>query len=253
VPFTPAFERWAPRNPLTIGRRKTSDYGETILGPAPTVLSRAPIRRFIPTLLNETSEGAHHIVLTQNALADQSYLDYIGFLHGDKLGTLTKKIHNAPFRSYRGRPKRLEHDRQFPDEPKQIRPGEDVHPSTARFRSVVDRHGHQRKAHANDSPAIRPLLCPHRIVPVQPLADAAPLGAIMELASETSKRADPERAGRCHWLRTTAQQLPPIRSHRFLMKWARPPKMVASGGLFQEHDPPPKPKRPSHRVGPVPV
>ena len=36
--------------------------------------------RFIPTLLNETGDGAQHVMLTQNAFADRTYLDYASFL-----------------------------------------------------------------------------------------------------------------------------------------------------------------------------
>ena len=83
--------------------------------------------RFIPTLLNETSEGEHRIVLTQNALADNTYLDYVRFLHSDRFATLTPEESQGAFQSYLAdAQKRLMHDQQFPNEPKQILPGEDV-------------------------------------------------------------------------------------------------------------------------------
>jgi len=83
--------------------------------------------RFIPTLLNETSEGEQHVVLTQNALANGSYLDYVRFLYGDRLATPTQEASNRTFQDYLAdAQKRLTHDQQFPGEPKQIRPGEDV-------------------------------------------------------------------------------------------------------------------------------
>src|SRR5439155_5980414 len=82
---------------------------------------------FIPTFLNETAEGEHHIVLTQNALADGTYLDYLNFLYGDRLATLTQDDSQRAFQDYLAdAQKRLQHDQEFPDEPKQIRRGEDV-------------------------------------------------------------------------------------------------------------------------------
>src|SRR5206468_7992143 len=83
--------------------------------------------RFIPTLLNETSDGERHIVLTQNALADNTYLEYANFLYGDRLATLSKEDSQRAFQEYlTDAQKRLTHDQQFPNEPKQVRPGEDI-------------------------------------------------------------------------------------------------------------------------------
>ena len=83
--------------------------------------------RFIPTLLNETSDGERHIVLTQNALADGRYLDYLKELYGDRMASLTSEDSQRGFQDYLAdAQKRLQHDQQFPDEPKQIRPGENI-------------------------------------------------------------------------------------------------------------------------------
>src|SRR4051812_30101156 len=82
---------------------------------------------FIPTMLNDTSDGERHIVLTQNALADSSYLDYLDFLYKDQMKTLKKEESERAFKDYiSDAQKRYEHDQQFPNEPKQVRPGEDV-------------------------------------------------------------------------------------------------------------------------------
>ncbi|HET7616113.1 MAG TPA: hypothetical protein VFK27_04065, partial [Bacillales bacterium] len=81
--------------------------------------------RFIPTFLNETSGGEHHIVLTQNALADGMYLDYVNFLYGDQMKTLDGQDSQHSFNNYLDDVrKRFMHDQQFPNEPKQMRPGE---------------------------------------------------------------------------------------------------------------------------------
>ena len=57
--------------------QKLLDYGESILGslqPGMVYVGGTDPGRGIPTLLNETSEGDRHIILTQNGLADGTYL-----------------------------------------------------------------------------------------------------------------------------------------------------------------------------------
>ena len=100
-------------------------FGEDILGqlqPGTVYIGGTDAGRFIPTLLAETSAGERPMVLTQNALIDSRYLEYIQFLYGDRLQLPTdddaKKI-LAEFKSEAL--KRLQHDEQFPDEAKQVR------------------------------------------------------------------------------------------------------------------------------------
>ena len=82
---------------------------------------------FIVTMLNETSEGEPHLTLTQNALADTSYLQYLSAVYGDSLNVPTEEEEQNAFNQYlNGAKQRLEHDQQFPDEPKQVLPGEDI-------------------------------------------------------------------------------------------------------------------------------
>jgi tetratricopeptide (TPR) repeat protein len=106
------------------------DYGNSILDslrPGMVYVGGTDPGRFIPTLLNETSDGEHHVVLTQNGLADNSYLDYLRFLYGKDLQTLTSDDSQKAFQNYMDdAQKRLAHDEQFPDEPKQLRPGENI-------------------------------------------------------------------------------------------------------------------------------
>ncbi len=110
--------------------QKLLDYGDAMLGPlqpGAVYVGGTDAGRFIPTLLNETTDGERHIVVTQNALADGRYLDYIRFLHGEKLETLAKEDSQRAFNEYlTDAQKRLQHDTQFPNEPKQLRPGEDI-------------------------------------------------------------------------------------------------------------------------------
>ena len=110
--------------------QKLLDYGQSILGslqPGMVYVGGTDPGRGIPTLLNETSEGEHHILLTQNGLADATYLQYVNFLYGDQLASLTPEETQKAFSDYLSyAQKRLLHDQQFPNEPKQVLPGEDI-------------------------------------------------------------------------------------------------------------------------------
>jgi len=106
------------------------DYGNAVLGSLPpgmAYVGGTDPGRFIPTLINETSDGEHRIVITQNGLADAGYLGYLNFLYGDQATTLTADDSQKAFQDYlTDAQKRLAHDQQFPDEPKQLLPGENV-------------------------------------------------------------------------------------------------------------------------------
>jgi tetratricopeptide (TPR) repeat protein len=110
--------------------QKLLDYGNAILNslrPGMVYVGGTDPGRFIPTLLNETGAGQSRIVLTQNALADSDYLDYVNFLYGDQLTGLSKQESQSAFENYLADAgKRLTHDQQFPDEPKQMLPNENV-------------------------------------------------------------------------------------------------------------------------------
>ncbi len=110
--------------------QKLLDYGDATLGslrPGMVYVGGTDPGRGIPTLLNETGDGEQHVVITQNGLADASYLQYLDFLYGDRVSTLTAEDSQRAFQAYMDdAQKRLAHDQQFPDEPKQIRPGEDI-------------------------------------------------------------------------------------------------------------------------------
>jgi tetratricopeptide (TPR) repeat protein len=66
-------------------------------------------------------------ILTQNALADESYLEYLRDTYSPTIYTPTKPELDKALEDYKSdAQKRLEHDKNFPREPRQIRPGEDV-------------------------------------------------------------------------------------------------------------------------------
>lgn len=95
------------------------DYGQTILDslrPGMVYVGGTDPGRFIPTLLNETGEGDPHIILTQNALADNSYLDYMRFLYGDQMSMLTPEDAQSSFQQYMtNAQQRYNHDQEFPE------------------------------------------------------------------------------------------------------------------------------------------
>ncbi len=106
------------------------DYGNAVLGTLPSnavYVGGTDAGRFIPTLLSETMDGEHPVVLTQNAFADLTYLDYARFVHGDRLPLLTEDDSREAFADYmKEAERRFQHDREHPGEPALLRPGEQV-------------------------------------------------------------------------------------------------------------------------------
>jgi beta-lactamase regulating signal transducer with metallopeptidase domain len=84
--------------------------------------------RGVPTAFSEAhAEGKPFFTVTQNALADGTYLDYLRAMYGGRIYTPTAEDSQRCFHEYLAdAQKRLQHDLQFTNEPKQIKPGEDV-------------------------------------------------------------------------------------------------------------------------------
>jgi tetratricopeptide (TPR) repeat protein len=106
------------------------DYGNGVLNslkPGMVYVGGTDAGCFICTMLNETTEGEQHLTLTQNALADNSYLDYLTAIYGDSLSVPSKEESQNAFTQYvNDAAQRAQHDEQFPDEPPQLLPGENV-------------------------------------------------------------------------------------------------------------------------------
>jgi hypothetical protein len=104
------------------------DYGNAILDslrPGMVYVGGTDPGRGIPELLSDTADGEKHIVITQNGLADATYLEYLRFQYGDRLALpSTAEAQSARADYVADYQKRLAHDQQFPDEPKQVLPGE---------------------------------------------------------------------------------------------------------------------------------
>jgi tetratricopeptide (TPR) repeat protein len=216
--WRPIQETWgAAREAHTWPAQKLLDYGEAVLSslrPGMIYAGGTDPGCFIPTMLNDTSDSERRIVLTQNALADSTYLDYLNFLYGDQMATLTKDDSERAFQEFiADARKRLQHDEEFPNEPKQIKPGEDIKMVDNRVQvsgQVVVMAINEKlfqvlmEKNPNASFAIE------QSFPFASMyGDATPLGPIMELRVQDPQNAlTAERAAQSvdYW-QTTAQQL----------------------------------------------
>ena len=106
------------------------DYGKVVLDSVPpggVYLGGSDSGRFIPTLLAETGQGEGPVVLIQNALAAQNYLDYARVLYGDRLNLPTPDDSRRAFDDYLAdAERRMKHDQDHPEEPPQVLPGEEI-------------------------------------------------------------------------------------------------------------------------------
>jgi hypothetical protein len=193
------------------------DYGNAVLGalrPGMIYVGGTDNGRWIPELLNDTSGGEQHIILTQNGLADASYLDYLRLQYEGRLGVLSAEESQRAFQDYvADAQKRLAHDEQFPDEPKQIRPGEDVRMSDGKIAvggqvAVMAINERLLQLLMQNNPGISFAL--EESFPLKgTYGDALPLGPLMELRAQDGPNAfTAERATESleYW-RNLAQQV----------------------------------------------
>jgi hypothetical protein len=171
--------------------------------------------RWIPALLNETSDGGKHIMLTQIALADARYLEYVELQFGERFSALTPSDSQAAFRDYiRDAQQRLLHDQQFPDEPKQVRPREDIRMEDGRTQvagqtavMAINERLLQRLMEKNPDLSFALL----ESMPFQgTYSEAVPLGPLMELQARDPQNAlTAERAAETaqYWQRSAEQIL----------------------------------------------
>jgi hypothetical protein len=84
--------------------------------------------RFVITALSRSQEeGKPFLTLTQNQLADSNYLRYVSVLYRQSIKLPDQTAFGDAFNEYMAdAQRRLEHDKQFPNEPKQVEPGEDI-------------------------------------------------------------------------------------------------------------------------------
>ncbi len=197
--------------------QKLLDYGHAVLDslrPGMVYVGGTDNGRWVPELLNDTSEGERHIVVTQNGLADGKYLEYVAELYGDQVTTLTKEDSQRAFQEYiTDAQRRLLHDQQFPDEPKQVRPGEDIQITDGRVQvsgmiAVMQINEKLLQTLMQKNPDLS--FAVEESVPMKgTYADAIPLGPLMELrVQDPQDTFTAERAAQSldYW-RTTAQNV----------------------------------------------
>ncbi len=188
-------QSWPPQQLL--------DYGQAILGslkPGMVYVGGTDAGRFIPTLLGETSDGERPIILTQNALADRTYLNYVSYLYGERLASPSEDDSSRAFSEYiADAQKRFTHDQQLPDEPKQVRPGEDIQMADGRTTvsgqvAVMTINEHLLRNIIDKNPGLSFAL--EESFPFKSTyASAVPLGPIMELRAADAQAAyTPETA-----------------------------------------------------------
>src|SRR5258707_981540 len=92
-----------PQQAPLLPAQKLLDYGHALLDPlrpGMVYVGGTDSGRWVAELMNETSGGERHVVLTQNALADSSYLDYLGLQYDDRMTTLTDEDSQRAFQDY---------------------------------------------------------------------------------------------------------------------------------------------------------
>lgn len=194
------------------------DYGNSILNslrPGMVYVGGTDNGRWIPELINETNEGERHIIVTQNGLAASDYLDYLRLQYDDRLTNLTDGDSQRAFQEYvADAQKRLEHDQQFPSEPKQVRPGEDIRIVDGKTQvsgqiAVMTINENLLRALMDKNPELSFAL--QESFPLKgTYGDALPLGPLMELrAGNEQNTFTAERAAQslAYWRDTTQQIL----------------------------------------------
>ena len=170
------------------------DYGNAImdsLKPGMVYVGGTDPGRFVPELMSETSDDPH-IVITQNALADPTYMEYVGELYGGQFNTLSKEDSSRIYDEYAAdAQKRYQHDLDFPNEPKQLLPGENVSMADGKFHVTG-----QVAVMAINEKLLQAMMAqnPDASFALQesfPLrgtyANAAPLGPLMELNAQNDQ------------------------------------------------------------------
>lgn len=115
--------------------------------------------RGLITAFSKSHVGADpFFTLTQNALADPSYLTYLRRMYGNKIYIPTAEDSSKCFNEYyEDARNRYKHDADHPEEPRQIRPGEDVKMSDGKLQisgqiAVMDINGRLVKVISDHNP-----------------------------------------------------------------------------------------------------
>jgi hypothetical protein len=132
TPWEAVKEIWGALYCFNVGGEKyATAFGSGIIGsipPGSIYFGGTDPGRFVITALVEShADGKPFFVLSQNPLADGTYLKYLRSMYAGKIYTPTDEDFQKSFQDYTtDAQRRLAHDRQFPDEPRQLKPGEQV-------------------------------------------------------------------------------------------------------------------------------
>jgi len=164
------------------------DYGNAImdsLKPGMVYVGGTDYGRWVPELMSDTSDDPH-IMITQNALADPTYMEYVAEQYGGQFNALTEGDTSKAFADYTAdAQKRYQHDIDFPNEPKQLLPGENVSMVDGKFQVTG-----QTAVMAVNERILQMLIAANpgmsfglqESIPLRgTYADAVPMGPLMEL------------------------------------------------------------------------
>jgi tetratricopeptide (TPR) repeat protein len=192
------------------------DYGYSILEtlrPGMVYVGGTDSSRWVPALLNDTEEGDPHIVITQNGLADSAYLEYVALQFGGRMNTVTREEFDSIFADYKKDARaRLEHDEQFPGEPRQVRRGEILEIAEGDLKvtgrtAVFDMNERLLNKLLEKNPDLS--FAVGESIPLKgTYAHAAPLGPLMELRANPGESFTSDRANdSVEYWRNTAERI----------------------------------------------
>lgn len=142
-----------------------------------------PGRMLVTALCESSVEGKPFFTLTQNALSDNRYMDYLRGMYGRRMVLPTTNEMQAAQDDYSADlQRRVNHDKEFPTGPRQVKPGEDyrmvegkLQPSGpvavmaihARLVKVILEHNPKREFYLEESyplDSLYPYLSPHGLI-----------------------------------------------------------------------------------------
>lgn len=221
------------------------DYGQSImdsLRPGMVYVGGTDDGRWVPELMNETSDDPH-IIVTQNALADGTYLDYVRELYGDQFSALSQEDTQRAFQEYSAdAQRRLQHDLDFPNEPKQVLPGENItmvdgHAQFSGVTSVMEINEKLLQMLMAKNPDLS--FAMQESFPLRgTYADALPMGPLMELNAQGEGGSfDADMAGQSvdYWRSTAASLLADPEAGSYTMK-AYSHDINATANLLAAHN-----------------
>ena len=117
--------------PTNNAPKRSTEFGEGIVKSIPRgsiYFGGTDPGRGLPTAFSRSHAGGDPFyTLTQNALADGSYLEYLRHTYGGRIQIPSNEDSQQCFQTYLAdAQERLQHDKDFPDEARQLKPGEDV-------------------------------------------------------------------------------------------------------------------------------